>query len=201
MNAKAMMWFLAGMLMSMVVSAGSGVAVGDSVTDFSGAASLDGKSHSFSLKQARSNGPVVVYFFPSAFTRGCDLEAHAFAEKADAFAAVDATIVGVSADSIERLNDFSSDPEFCAGKFAVVSDPEGNIASGFGLQMMEPRSGMKDSRGEVITHGFLPRTTFVLDRHGKVVARFSSREDGLSPVEHVSRSLEIVRQLQNASAN
>src|SRR5579885_581975 len=80
---------------------------------FTAKASLAGKDFDFSLKKALAKGPVVVYFYPSAYTGGCDLEAHTFAEMKDQFTAAGATIIGVSADDIRRLNSFSSDSNYC----------------------------------------------------------------------------------------
>lgn len=168
---------------------------GDAAADFTATASLAGKDFTFSLKQALAKGPVVVYFYPAAYTEGCDLEAHTFATHADEFAKSGASIIGVSADSIERLNQFSSDPDYCAGKFPVASDPDGKIAGEYGLAMSPPQQGVKDVHGRQVTHGFLPRTTFVIDRQGKIVARLSSKDDHLSPDQHVQRSLEMVREL------
>lgn len=173
--------------------------VGATAPTFTAPASLAGKTFSFSLQQALAKGPVVVYFYPAAYTRGCDLEAHTFASHHDQFDKAGATIIGVSADSIERLDKFSADPDYCAGKFAVASDPKGAIAADYGLTMTPARSDVTDVRGDKVTHGFLPRTTFVLDHDGKVVARFSSKDDHLSPVEHVTHSLAIVQQLQAKS--
>src|SRR5580693_8060171 len=82
---------------------------GDMAPDFTAKGSLGGKEFTFSLKDALKKGPVVVYFYPSAYTGGCDLEAHTFAEQSDKFAAVHSTIIGVSADSLDRLNQFSAD--------------------------------------------------------------------------------------------
>src|ERR1700752_732265 len=76
---------------------------GDKAPDFSARASLAGKQFNFSLADALKKGPAVVYFYPSAYTKGCDLEAHTFAEMKDQFDAAGATIIGVSADSIARL--------------------------------------------------------------------------------------------------
>jgi len=101
--------------------------VADKAPDFSARASLAGKEFTFSLPEALKKGPVVVYFYPSAYTRGCDLEAHTFAEEKDKFDAAGATIIGVSADSIARLDQFSADPDYCAGKFPVASDPDRKI--------------------------------------------------------------------------
>src|SRR3984885_8896653 len=115
--------------------------VGDTAPDFSAKASLGGKEFSFSLKDALKKGPTVVYFYPSAYTQGCDLEAHTFAENADKFAAAGATIIGVSGDSIQRLNQFSSDPDYCAGKFPVASDSDGKIAASYNLNMAAAKDG------------------------------------------------------------
>src|SRR5690349_22662694 len=111
-----------GLAQAMILSKGSKAPM------FTAKASLSGKEFDFSLKNALSKGPVVVYFYPSAYTGGCDLEAHTFAENKDKFTAAGATIIGVSADDIQRLNAFSADPNYCAGKFPVASDPEGKIA-------------------------------------------------------------------------
>lgn len=177
------------------------VGLGATAPDFTATASLAGKDFSFSLKQALAKGPVVVYFYPAAYTGGCDLEAHTFAENADAFSKAGASIIGVSADSIARLNQFSADPKYCAGKFPVASDANGKIAASYGLTMMPPQKGVIDKLGKPVTHGFLPRTTFVLDRTGKIVARLSSKDDKLSPDQHVHRSLAIVQKLQGAKAD
>jgi peroxiredoxin len=167
---------------------------------FTATASLAGKDFTFSLKHALAKGPVVVYFYPAAYTGGCDLEAHTFATEADAFAKAGATIVGVSANSVARLNEFSADPKYCAGKFPVASDPDGKIAATYGLAMIPPQKGVIDVHGKPVTHGFLPRTTFVIDHQGRIVARLSSKDDHLTPDEHVTRSLAIVRKLQAGQA-
>lgn len=163
--------------------------------DFTATASQAGKDFTFSLKQALAKGPVVVYFYPAAYTGGCDLEAHTFATEKDKFTAAGATIIGVSADSIARLNQFSSDPKYCAGKFAVASDPDGKIAAQYDLKMMPPQKGVTDVEGKAVTHGFFPRTTFVIDGQGKIVATLSSKEDHLTPDQHVKRSLAIIERL------
>jgi peroxiredoxin len=168
---------------------------GDVAPVFNAKASLSGKEFDFSLKNALAKGPVVVYFYPSAYTGGCDAEAHAFAETKDKFTAAGATIIGVSADDIQRLNTFSSDPQYCAGKFPVASDPGGEIAAKYGLTMGAAKVGIKDLRGQDLTHGFIPRTTFVIDKEGKIVAVFSSETDHISPTDHVDKSLSIVKGL------
>ena len=171
------------------------LAKGDAAPVFTAHASLTGSEFNFSLKNALAKGPVVVYFYPSAYTGGCDVEAHTFAELKDKFTAAGATIIGVSADDIQRLNSFSSDSNYCAGKFPVASDPGGKIAATYGLTFTAPRVGIKDVRGQEITHGFIPRTTFVIDKGGKIVAVFSSETDHISPADHVEKALAIVKGL------
>ena len=168
---------------------------GDAAPVFTAKASQAGNEFDFSLKSALAKGPVVVYFYPSAYTGGCDAEAHAFAELKDKFTAAGATIIGVSADDIKRLNAFSSDPQYCAGKFAVASDPGGEIAAKYGLTISAGKAGIKDVRGQDLTHGFIPRTTYVIDKRGKIIAVFSSNTDHISPTDHVEKSLEIVKGL------
>jgi thioredoxin-dependent peroxiredoxin len=167
---------------------------------FTAEASLAGKDSTFSLKAALKKGPVVLYFYPCAFTRGCDLEAHTFAADKAAFDAAGATVLGVSADGIRRLNAFSSDPKYCAGKFPVASDAGGKIADRYGLRMMPARRGMADVRGVKIGHGFIPRTTFVIAGDGRVAAVFSTKADHLGPAEHVKKSLAEVRDLRKEQA-
>jgi thioredoxin-dependent peroxiredoxin len=168
---------------------------GDVAPVFTAPASLAGSEFSFSLKKALAKGPVVVYFYPSAYTGGCDAEAHAFAEMKEKFTAAGATIIGVSGDDIKRLNTFSADPNYCAGKFAVASDDGGKIAATYGLLINPPKVGMKDVRGMDLNHGFIPRTTYVIGKDGKVIAVFSSETDHISPTEHVEKSLAIVKGL------
>jgi peroxiredoxin len=160
--------------------------------EFTAQASLAGKPFTYSLKDALKKGPVVVYFYPSAYTGGCNVQARTFAVNKDKFAAAGASIIGVSLDSIERLNDFSKDPEYCAGKFPTASDVDGKIAKSYELQVREAGTGKKDTRGQDIDHGFAERTTFIVTPDGKVAATVG----GLNPVENVNKSLEIVQKLK-----
>ncbi len=168
---------------------------GDVAPNFSAPASLAGKQFHFSLRAALKKGPVVVYFYPSAFTGGCDLEAHTVAEDKADFVAAGATIIGVSADSIQRLDKFSADPSYCAGKFPVASDPDGKIAADYQVNITPGKTGQKDVRGVDIDHNFFARETFVIDKNGKIVATFSSRQDHLTPDQHVKKALAVVQQL------
>ncbi len=171
------------------------LAKGDAAPVFTAQASLAGTAFDFSLKDALAKGPVVVYFYPSAYTGGCDAEAHAFAELKDKFTAAGTTIIGVSADDITRLNKFSSDPSYCAGKFAVASDAGGKIAATYGLTMSPGKLGIKDVLGQDLNHGFIPRTTFVIGKDGKIIAVFSSNTDHISATDHVDKALAVVKGL------
>ncbi|MDP3334198.1 MAG: peroxiredoxin, partial [Methylococcaceae bacterium] len=164
--------FLLGCLLTtaFTLPAAAALKEGDAAPDFQTQASLAGKAFNYSLKDALKTGPVVVYFYPSAYTGGCNIQAHTFAVNTEKFAAAGATIIGVSLDSIERLNDFSADPEYCAGKVAVASDKDGSIAKAYDLVVKEAAAGKKDSRGVDIDHGFAERTTFIVTPEGKIVA-------------------------------
>jgi len=171
--------------------------VGEKAPDFSARGSMGGKEFDFSLEAALKKGPVVVYFFPSAYTKGCDLEAHTFSQEKDKFDAAGASIIGVSADSIARLNRFSADPDFCAGKFPVASDASRGIAESYNLATTAAKAGQMDVRGTAIDHDFIERVTFVIGKDHKIIARLSSKDDNLSPDGHVEKSLAIVQQLSS----
>jgi peroxiredoxin len=167
---------------------------GDTAPAFKAQASLAGKEFSYSLADALKKGPVVVYFYPSAYTQGCNIQAHTFAENMDKFTAAKASVIGVSLDSIARLNDFSADPAYCAGKLPVASDADGSIAKSYQLSVREGRAGMKDTRGKDIDHGFTERTTFVVTPDGKVAATIG----GIAPDENVNQALKAVQELAHA---
>lgn len=164
---------------------------GDAAPDFKIPASFAGKAADYSLKEHLKKGPVVVYFYPSAYTRGCNLQAHTFSVNSDKFSAAGASVIGVSLDSIARLNEFSADPEYCAGKVAVGSDIEGKVAKAFDLNVKEAAEGRVDTRGNSIDHGFAERTTFVITPDGKIAATISD----LTPAENVAKSLETVQKI------
>lgn len=188
--------FLLACLLSGAVALPAAAALkeGDTAPDFEAQASLAGKPFAYSLKESRAKGPVVVYFYPSAYTGGCNLQAHTFAVNHDKFTAAGASIIGVSLDSIDRLNVFSADPEYCAGKVAVASDADGKVSKAFDLTVREAAAGKKDTRGEEINHGFAERTTFIVTPDGKIAATLG----GLKPVQNVEKALEIVQQLAAA---
>lgn len=164
---------------------------GDAAPAFEASAALDGKAFTYSLRDSLKKGPVVVYFYPSAYTNGCNIQAHTFAERIGQFAAAGASVVGVSLDSLARLKEFSADPDYCAGKLPVASDGSGSIAKSYGLSIRASSERRKDTRGEEIDHDFAERTTFVVTPDGKVAGVIG----GISPKENVERALEAVQKL------
>lgn len=185
---------LLGLLGSAVIAlpAVAALEAGDTAPNFEAKASLAGKAFDFSLRDALDEGPVVVYFYPSAYTKGCNIQAHEFAVNMDKFTAAGASVIGVSLDSIERLNDFSADPEYCAGKLAVASDATGEIARSFDLAVRDASEGKKDTRGVEIGHGFAERITFIVTPDGEIAEKIG----GVSPMENVQKSLEAVQRRQ-----
>lgn len=165
---------------------------GDSAPDFQAQASFAGKATPYSLKDSLKKGPVVVYFYPSAYTSGCNVQAREFAVRSEKFAAAGASIIGVSLDSISRLNAFSADPEYCNSKFPVASDADGRIARSYDLSVKQARPGMKDSRGSEMDHDFAERTTFIVSPDGKIAATVG----GVSPTANVEKALEAVQALK-----
>ena len=186
---------LAGLILSGAVALPAFAALkeGDKAPDFKAPASLAGKEFSFALKDALKKGPVVVYFYPAAFTGGCNIQAHTFSENSDKFKEAGASIIGVSLDKIGTLNQFSADPQYCAGKVPVASDADGKIAKSYDLQVREGKPGFKNTRGDEIDHGFTERTTFVVTPDGKVAATIGN----MAPAENVAKALETVQSLKS----
>ena len=147
---------------------------GASAPDFSAAATLGGNAFSFHLTDALKTGPVVMYFYPAAFTSGCTAEAHAFAAAVPQFAALHATVVGVSMDGIDKLKKFSVSD--CASKFALASDANGQVSRAYDAVMMRvmPMSS---------------RTSYVISPAGKVIYSY----EAMDPDQHVDNTLKAVR--------
>ena len=169
---------------------------GEAAPDFSAQASLAGKAFNYSLADALKKGPVVVYFYPSAFTEGCNVQAHTFSVRRGEFDAAGATIIGVSLDSIARLNAFSADPKYCAGKIAVASDADGAIVKSYQLKVETSTEPFKDSRGDVVDHAFAERTTFIITPDHKIHAVIG----GVSPTANVEAALKAVQGLAKAKS-
>ncbi len=151
--------------------------IGDTAPNFSTVAALAGKQFEFSLSAALAKGPVVLYFFPAAFSDGCSIEAHTFAEAISQYDAMGATVVGVSRDDIAVLSRFSE--QAVNGKFAVASDESLAISKAFDAVMRH--------RPE-----YANRISYVIAPSGKVVYSYVS----LDPDRHVSNTLEALRALK-----
>lgn len=153
-------------------SPSTALAVGAAAPDFNAQAWLAGKEFDYKLAEARAKGPVVLYFFPAAYTPGCNIEAHQFSQAIDKFTAAGASVIGVTAGNADQLAKFSADNERCAGKFPVAADPGAKIAAQYGVVMAK--------KPELSN-----RTSFVIDRGGRIAAVHSD----LSPEGHVDAML------------
>jgi peroxiredoxin Q/BCP len=154
--------------------------VGAAAPDFQTQASLGGKVFQFSLADSLKQGPVVLYFYPAAFTKGCTLEAHAFADAMDQFKALHATVIGVSHDTIDTLNKFSVSE--CRSKFAVAADPSLTVAKQYDAVLPEAPT-------------YANRTTYVIAPDGKILA---SLTDLAHPQQHVENALTVLKDYQKA---
>lgn len=168
---------------------------GDAAPPFIAPAALAGQPFDYSLAEALKKGPVVVYFYPGAFTAGCNIQAHTFAVEHARFAAAGASLIGVSLDKIGTLREFSADPNFCAGQFAVASDADGRIARAYQLKVQQIPAGFQDTRGLEIDHAAADRTTFVVTPQGRIAAVVG----GVSPTANVEKALQAVQQLKAAA--
>ncbi len=139
-----------------------------------------GKPITFDLKKALKKGPVVLYFFPAAFTPGCNIEAEAFAEAMPKFRAAGATVIGVTAGNTEQLADFSS--KKCAGQFPVAA-ADAQIKAAYDVDLKKPDGS---------STGYTDRTTYVISRKGKIVMAYSA----VNPNDHISNSLAAVQKLK-----
>lgn len=152
---------------------------GAAAPTFTAPAYLAGQAYTFDLKASLAKGPVVLYFFPAAFTPGCNAEAAAFSQAIDKFKAQGASVVGVTAGNTERLAEFSKDTEKCAGKFPVAADEGAKIARSYDATMM-----MKPDLSS--------RTSYVIGKDGKVAFAF----DSMNPNLHVRETLAAVAALK-----
>ena len=146
---------------------------GTQAPDFTTQATLAGKPVSFSLADALKTGPVVLYFYPAAFTKGCTIEAHNFAEATDKFKALGATVIGVSHDSIDTLNKFSVSD--CRNKFAVASDADQKITKEYDAVL-------------AIKPEYANRTSYVIAPNGKIIYEYTA----LDPDKHVENTMAAV---------
>jgi peroxiredoxin len=153
---------------------------GHAAPDFTTQATLAGKPFTFSLADALKKGPVVLYFYPAAFTPGCTVEAHEFAEATDKFKALGATVIGVSHDSIETLNKFSVSE--CRNKFAVAADTDQSIMKAYdSVLAMKPE--------------YANRTSYVIAQDGTIAYSYTA----MNPGQHVENTIAAVEKLQKKS--
>jgi peroxiredoxin len=153
--------------------------VGAKAPDFTTQAALAGKEFTFSLAEALKKGPVVLYFFPAAFTPGCTQEAHEFAEATEQFAALGATVIGVTAGNANRVTEFSSVE--CRNKFAVAADPDQKIIKAYDA-VLKKKPEWSD------------RTSYVVAPDGSILLSYTN----LDPSEHVTRTMAAVKAWREA---
>jgi peroxiredoxin len=145
---------------------------------FTTEASLAGKTFKFSLADALKKGPVVLYFYPAAFTPGCTVEAHEFAEATHKFKELGATVIGVSHDPIEKLNKFSVSE--CRNKFAVASDADGSVMKNYDAVLP-------------VKPDYANRTSYVIAPTGEIIYSYTE----LKPDKHVENTLAAVKKWQD----
>jgi len=167
-------WFLVCGLMA-GTPALAALPVGAAAPDFSVPASLGGNEYTFKLKEALKQGPVVLYFFPAAFTQGCTIEAHNFAEATDEYKSLGATVIGVSTDNIDTLKKFSVSE--CRNKFAVAADGDGKV--------MKAYDAVHDKRPE-----YAQRVSYVISPEGKILYEYTN----MSPESHVANTMRALRE-------
>ena len=148
--------------------------VGDQAPDFSTQASLGGKEFSFKLSEALKQGPVVLYFYPAAFTKGCTIEAHDFADAVDQYKALGATVIGVSHDDIATLDKFSVSE--CRSKFAVAADADQSITKAYDAVLAAKPQ-------------YADRTSYVITPDGHILYTYTD----LKPDHHVENTLAALK--------
>jgi len=168
----------AAMLLLAALPAAAALRTGAPAPDFTAQAALGGAVKEFDLKAALAKGPVVLYFFPKAFTSGCTIEAHAFSDHIADFRRYGATVIGVSSDDIETQQRFST--QECRSNFLVASDPKLAIAREYDAVLMG---------------WFANRTSYVIDPDGKVIEAFTN----LAPLGHIDNALNALRELKEKS--
>lgn len=149
--------------------------IGEPAPDFAAEAALAGKVYRYSLAESLAKGPVVLYFFPAAFSAGCSAEAHSFAEASGDFSALGASVVGVSADEIDTLAKFSM--QACQSKFPVAADPAMGVIKSY--------DAVLPTRPE-----YANRISYLITPDGKVGYVYMS----LNPARHVEKVLGALRE-------
>jgi len=151
--------------------------VGSKAPDFTTTGAIGGKEFKLHLAQQLKKGPVVLYFFPKAFTSGCTAEAHAFSESIATFKKAGAQVVGMSADDLKTLHDFSA--KECRSAFPVAT--------------ATPAIQKAYDVAWAAHPGITTRTSYVIGRNGKIVMV----HDDLDFSQHVAKTLAAVKSLQH----
>ena len=159
---------------SLTTSSYAALDVGDAAPNFTASAALGGKVFRFNLADSLAKGPVVLYFFPAAFSVGCSIEAHEFAESIPKFEALGATVIGVSSDDIATLGKFSV--QACQGKFPVASDDTQAVMKSYDAVM-------------ALKPDYANRVSYVIAPNGKVLYNYQS----LNPSRHVEKTLAALK--------
>ena len=162
------------LLFPLATSSYAALDVGDAAPNFTVPAALGGKVYSFKLSDSLAKGPVVLYFFPAAFSVGCSIEAHEFAESMAKFEALGATVIGVSSDDIDTLGKFSV--QACQGRFPVATDSTQSV--------MKSYDAVMQTRPD-----YANRVSYVIAPNGKVVYNYQS----LNPSRHVEKTLAALK--------
>lgn len=179
------MRFAAALFAAMLLAAlGSTLAIaalkpGAAAPGFTARASLGGKEFNYALADELKKGPVVLYFYPAAFTPGCTQEAHEFAEAVEKFAALGASVIGVSADDIDVLSKFSVSE--CRSKFPVAADAEKDIMAAY--------DAVLPGKPE-----YANRTSYVIAPNGEIIFEYTA----LDPSGHVANTLAAVEKWKAA---
>jgi thioredoxin-dependent peroxiredoxin len=176
-------WLIgAFVVVSLAPAAWAALDVGDKAPDFSAPAALAGKEYKFTLAESLAKGPVVLYFFPAAFTAGCSAEAHEFAESIGQFEALGATVIGVSTDDIQTQLKFST--QACQGKFPVASDADKAVIKSYDAAMM-------------LMPEYANRVSYVIAPDHSIVYNYQS----LNPSKHVTNTLAALRGWEKLKKN
>lgn len=180
-TCRAAFYLIAALALLFQANASAQLAAGSQAPKFSTAAALAGQAFEFDLESTLANGPVVVYFYPKAFTSGCTIEAQLFAQAMDDFEALGATVVGVSRDDIDTLKRFSEGP--CGGRFAVAADADGAIIRAY-------------DAGFALMPSMANRISYAIAPDGTVLEAYQS----MSPDQHVTRTLAAIQSWHQSQA-
>lgn len=190
---KALLGLAALVVSAIPLTASAELAQGARAPQFSTQIAKAGKPGTFDLRQALRHGPVVLYFYPKAFTQGCTLEAHAFAEATDDFAAAGATVIGMSNDDLPTLQRFST--EHCRDKFAVgVATPEIIRQYDVAFKMtpeMAARMAAAGRSGNSMG-GNTSRTSYVIAPDGRITLVYNNMDYR----DHVKNTLDAVKAMR-----